>query len=211
MILREVLTKACRFGRAPIRTIGLKLGDRRDWARIVMYEKCLAEIARMAPERLEVLEISEGYAFAQAFRYKRFVGTHFPEFDICRDTIDGAFDLCIADQVFEHIPRPALAARKVFESLRPSGVFLICTPFLIKLHPMPQDNARWSEEGLSRLLQEGGFAAEHICTDSWGNRDYLRAQIDEPDEWPRRGFGSLRNDPKFPVVVWAFARKPVAA
>ena len=91
--------------------------------------------------------------------------------------------------------------------LRAGGTFLITTPFLIKFHPVPRDFWRWTEDGLRLLLERGGFARDAIRTHGWGNRACVRAQLARPDEWPRRGFGSLRNEPDFPVVVWAFARQ----
>jgi hypothetical protein len=40
--------------------------------------------------------------------------------------------------------------------------------------------------------------------DSWGNRACLKANL---LSWRKRGpFGSLENEPDFPVVVWGFAR-----
>jgi len=73
------------------------------------------------------------------------------------------------------------------------------------VHNVPIDCNRWTELGLSYLLQEGGFAQDDIQTASWGNRACVRANF---RRWRKRGFGSLRNEPDFPVMVWAFARKP---
>jgi hypothetical protein len=91
--------------------------------------------------------------------------------------------------------------------VRPGGHFLIATPFLVRYHPSPIDCSRWTPEGLSCLLQEAGFPEAEIQTFAWGNRSCLKANL---SAWRKRGFfGSLRNEPDVPIMVWAYARKPL--
>ena len=90
--------------------------------------------------------------------------------------------------------------------LRPGGHFLVTTPFLIRVHRIPIDCSRWTETGLKCLLVECGFRSESIRTASWGNRACFRGNF------PRLAaylpmLHSLRNEPDFPVVVWALAQK----
>jgi hypothetical protein len=74
------------------------------------------------------------------------------------------------------------------------------------VHRSPTDCTRWTAEGLSYFLQECGFDAAGITTDSWGNRACLKANL---TTWRKRGLlGSLANEPDFPLVVWAFAQRP---
>jgi SAM-dependent methyltransferase len=176
----------------------------RDWPRYVMYEKCGAYIDTMSPENLDVLEVSGG-AFWEKFKFKSFIQTSYPDFDICTDTLDDRFDLIISDQVFGHLLRPWNAARNVHEMLRPGGTFLITTSFMIKLAPHPEDCTRWSETGLKYFLEDAGFDFDSIETGAWGNRDCIKANF---DRWAKLGrFGTLHNEWKFPVTVWAMARK----
>ena len=190
-----------------LRTILNTLGfDTTDWVRVVMYRRCFAFIQTLGPENLDVLEISAGSQWQRAFRFRRFTETQFPEFDICSQTLDSQYDLIIADQVFEHLQWPYRAGRNVFKMLRPGGVFIIATPFLLRVHNAPIDCSRWTEQGLSYLLQECGFPKDGIQTDSWGNRACLIANL---KRWRRYGwYRSLVNEPDYPLVVWAFARKP---
>jgi hypothetical protein len=97
----------------------------------------------------------------------------------------------------------------VYQMLRPGGVFVISTPFLLKIHGYPGDLYRWSEEGIQQLLAIAGFV--DIRTASWGNRKCLRADMTPGLEWTWFNplLHSLRNEPQFPIVVWAFARKSV--
>lgn len=177
---------------------------RQDWARFVMYQNCDAFVEELGPKNLDVLEISGGSHWKK-FTFKSFHQTTYPDFDICEDRLDEKFDLIIADQVFEQILRPWRAVKNVHAMLRPGGVFLIATPFMIKLHPYPEDCTRWSETGLRYFLEEGGFDLDNITTGSWGNRACVRANF---DRWAKLGrFGSLENEWKFPVNVWAIARK----
>jgi SAM-dependent methyltransferase len=182
--------------------IGLSTSD---WVRDEMYRDCFAYIRASNPDRLDVLEISAGNQWKRAFNFRSYSETQFPEFDICSESLPRKFDLIIADQVFEHLPRPAAAARHVFEMLKPGGTFIIATPFLVRVHNVPIDCSRWTETGLSYLLQEAGFDQGNIQTRSWGNRACVKANF---RKWRKRGiFSSMKNEPNFPVMVWAFAKR----
>lgn len=89
-------------------------------------------INALGPAGLKVLEISA--------------------YDICDRPLDDTFDLIIAEQVFEHLLWPYRSARNVHRMLRPGGSFLITTPFLVKIHPVPYDCSRWTETGMKHLL-----------------------------------------------------------
>lgn len=181
-----------------------------DWIRIVMYRSCFDFVKGLGPADLDALEVSAGPQWRRTFHFRSYNETNFPEFDICAGILPSRYDLIIADQVFEHLPHPAQAARNVFEMLKPGGHFIVATPFLVKVHHVPIDCNRWTETGLSFLLQDAGFDQKRIQTHSWGNRACLIANL---KRWRKRGpFGSLRNEPDFPVMVWAFAQKtPIEA
>lgn len=182
--------------------------DTTDWLRVVMYQRCFDFVRSLGPEKLSVLEISAGPQWKRSFRFGRFSETHFPEFDICSQKLQQTFDLIIADQVFEHLPWPYRAGKHVYDMLRPGGYFIICVPFLVRVHGSPIDCSRWTEQGLSYFLQECGFPGDAVRTDSWGNRACVKANF---RSWKRYGwYRSLKNEPGFPVVVWAFAQKPVS-
>ncbi len=194
--------------RMKIKNMAVRIGfDTTDWVRVVMYQECFAFIERIGPETIDVLEISGGNSqWRRRFNFGSYTSTRFPDFDICAEVIDRQFDLIIADQVFEHLAWPMRAGRNVYAMLRGGGYFVIATPFLIRVHEDPIDCSRWTEQGLSYLLQECGFQAPDIKTSSWGNRKCLEANL---SKWRKYGFyRSLANEPDFPVVVWAIARKP---
>jgi SAM-dependent methyltransferase len=179
--------------------------DSTDWLRVVMYRQCFAFIQSIRPETLDTLEISGGPQWRRTFKFRSYTSTEFPEFDICAQVLDRQFDLIIADQVFEHLPWPMRAGRNVYAMLRPGGYFIIATPFLVRVHDVPIDCSRWTQQGLSYLLQECGFLARDIKTYAWGNRKCLKANL---FKWRRYGFyRSLANEPNFPVMVWAISQK----
>lgn len=156
--------------------------------------------------KFSVLEIS-GNKW-QTFEFHKYKSVRYPEFDICSDVLTEKFDLIIAEQVFEHLTKPFRAGTNVFNMLKDGGYFLITTPFLVKIHPSPEDCTRWSRTGIKFFLEECGFALDQIESFSWGNRKCVNANF---RDWipfnPSRH--SLENEEEFPVVIWALARKQV--
>jgi SAM-dependent methyltransferase len=161
----------------------------------------------LRPETLRVLEVSAGPASRwRSMGFHSYEAAEYPAYDVCAGPLRmAAFDLVIAEQVFEHLSDPEAAARSVYEMVRPGGHALITTPFLFKLHDAPIDCTRWTPLGLRVLLDRAGFYQLHVG--SWGNHacvvaNFARSVVYEP----RRH--SLENDPDLPVVVWALARRP---
>ncbi|MBM0204185.1 methyltransferase domain-containing protein [Micromonospora sp. STR1s_5] len=192
--------------RSALKAVGF---DTTDWVRVVMYRRCFEFIRSLGPHELDALEIAAGPQWVRELTFRSYTPTQYPHFDICDDVLDRRFDVIIADQVFEHLKSPRRAAQNVYEMLKLGGHFVITTPFLIRVHESPIDCSRWTETGLSYLLQEAGFLESDIVTESWGNRACVAANF---SRWPKYGWGrSLRNEPNFPVMVWAYARKSVQA
>lgn len=176
------------------------------WTRAVMYEALTEELRRLGSNTMAALEISPG-DFWQTQDFKSYKGVTYPEFDICSQTLPDQFDLIIADQVFEHLLWPYRAARNVYAMLKPGGWFINTTPFLIRIHENPFDCTRWSETGMRYLLAEGGFGLQQIRTASWGNRSCVKANLRHTGWAVLSRWRSLRNDPVYPLVVWAIAQK----
>ncbi len=192
--------------KAAIKKLLERIGyDHRHWTRPYAYRVCTEWLEDLDLANLEVLEISPGQHW-QKLPFKSYLGLDYPEFDICQQKLNQQFDLIIADQVWEHLLWPYRATKNVFEMLRPRGYFLNLTPFLIKVHAVPIDCCRWTELGMKHLLVECGFPLDTVRTGSWGNRACVKANL--RSGFARRGFfGSLKNEPTFPVIVWALARK----
>jgi len=166
-------------------------------------------VATLPSAGLDVLEIS-GTDWRQShLKFRSYKSLAYPEYDICDCPVGVAVcDLLIAEQVFEHIRNPQKAIQNAFAMLRAGGAVLVTTPFLVKVHPAPEDLYRWTETGIRFLLQEAGFT--EIVTGSWGNRRCLIADMTPGMKWTFYNplLHSLENEPQFPVSVWAFGRKP---
>jgi hypothetical protein len=175
------------------------------WARVVMDQNTYDFASRLDTASMDALEISGAKWSMLPFRSFRSV--QYPDFDICNGVLGhSCFDIVFAEQVLEHVRWPFRAVTNVYDMLRPNGWFVVTTPFLLRLHPMPNDCTRWSAEGLRYFLGEAGFNIDMIQTGSWGNRACVKGNFRKWVLWTP-WLHSLRNEPDFPVVVWAFARK----
>lgn len=175
-----------------------------DWSRVIM-NACNNEIVGRLPHaRMDALELSGDYW--KRFSWNTFTDLHFPQFDICLEVYNQEkYDIIFAEQVFEHLKYPYRAARNVWRMLKPGGLFIMTTPFLVKIHGHPIDCTRWTATGMKYFLEEAGFDPEATITESWGNRDCVVANF---DRWVTFSSGMrLDNEADFPVVVWALARK----
>jgi SAM-dependent methyltransferase len=183
------------------------LPGRIHWCRVVMERECDAFADGLDTAALACLEISAGRSRWPKRKWASYKSTAFPGYDLCAAPLAERFDIIIAEQVLEHVPDPQKALDNIFAMLNPGGIALITTPFLIKYHAYPHDYYRWTAGGMRLMLERAGFT--EVTVDSWGNRDCLIADMSDDNSWthydPARH--SLRNDPRFALVVWAFARK----
>ena len=120
-----------------------------------------------------------------------------------------AYRLSVSESTIEKLVRTAKIpkARNVFGMLVPGGRFLVTTPFLLRVHDSPVDCSRWTETGLRYLLAEAGFGLDDTKTGSWGNRACVISNLGRWTRY-RRWLHSLDNEPDYPVVVWALAKRP---
>jgi SAM-dependent methyltransferase len=131
---------------------------------------------------------------------------------------DGAFDVFIADQVLEHVERIWDAAKEVCRVLKPGGLAIMTTPFLLPLHDCPVDCWRITPHGYRVLFPEpewetlsvgqwGGksemiWSYEHTAVAGWLGRP---VSVDEAlRDMP--GYAEPKDD-AYPVVVWWVGRK----
>jgi SAM-dependent methyltransferase len=181
--------------------------DHTQWLRVAQQRAWHAWFAARPIADWHALEISPQGTDTWRLPFRSYSATQFPQFDICRQRLDRQFDVIIADQIWEHLVEPEEAARNVLAMLKPGGHFVLATPFLIRVHGSPHDYSRWTAEGLKRLLTRAGFA-DDVTVGQWGNRKCIAADLRRKDKWSVYGWRrDMRNEPDFPVTVWAFARK----
>lgn len=173
--------------------------------RVELYKAWEAFLSSLRVAELNTLEISPGENSRWAQRgFKTYAAKQYPEFDICSMKTPEQYDLIIADNVFEHLSKPYAAAKNIFQMLKTGGIFLISTPFLIRVHGAPHDFNRWTEDGMRSLLEDAGFPSCSITVGSWGNRKAVKASL---NTFPYVGWRrDLHNEPEFPVMIWAIAR-----
>jgi SAM-dependent methyltransferase len=179
-------------------------GSDTHWSRVVMDRTTAEHVRGLDPAAKDVLEISGDKWREFGFASYRSVG--FPDYDVCARPLDEQFDIIILEQVFEHILYPSRAAKNLWTMLRPGGTLVVTTPFLLCIHDVPIDCSRWTPLGMKYLLAEAGFEPEKMVSGAWGNRACVIANFARWRTW-NRYLHSLKNDPKFPIVVWVFAMK----
>jgi SAM-dependent methyltransferase len=109
------------------------------WCRVVMNQEIEKFIRSLDCPHIDALEIS-GAGSQGKYNFRSYRTVQYPDYDVCRAPLaEEQFDLVIAEQVFEHVLRPDLAAANVYKMLRPGGGFVISTPFLLKVHGAPLD------------------------------------------------------------------------
>ena len=125
------------------------------WCRVVMDRSTEELISGLDYKNFSTLEIS-GTKWRD-FGFKEYTSVFYPELDLCQNTLNEKFDLIIAEQVFEHLQKPYRAGLNVFEMLNANGHFLLTTPFLIKIHPTPDDCTRCHKRALNTFLRSAGL------------------------------------------------------
>ena len=176
------------------------------WLRQVMNRETEKLVEGLNPKSLKVCEIS-GTNWNKPNYFREYLAPSYPEFDICEGVLPERFDLVIAEQVFEHLLWPYRAGRNVYEMLNTGGHLLISTPFLLKIHNHPVDCSRWTERGMKHFLAECGFELDKIQTASWGNKACVKANLGRRWVIYNKAWHSLENDPEYPIVIWALAKK----
>jgi SAM-dependent methyltransferase len=173
------------------------------WGRVTYIEDWKRFLSTLPTTHLSLLEISPGpVSMWREHGWASYTGVQYPTFDIMKETLQDKFDIIIAEQVFEHLRHPYSAARNIHAMLKDDGVFIIATPFMVRVHNEPGDYTRWTELGMAAFLEDTGFVAE---THSWGNEKCIVANF---HRWePFRKGRDLSNQPDLPIHVWAYARK----
>ena len=191
-----------------IKTILLNFGyNTEHLIRHVIRVECKNLIKNKLPKNMSILEISESEYWKSNLTYTKYTSVNYPDFDICENYLNEKFDLIIADNVWEHLKYPYKASKNIQKMLNKDGYFLVIVPFLVRLHEVPIDCTRWTEDGLKYYLEETGFDINNIETGSWGNKKSVISNLRNDDKWTRVGFYSkLNNEKNFPLQVCGLAK-----
>ena len=180
------------------------------WLRIVMNSRTQEFVATLPITSFRALEIS-GDRWKD-LPFQAYQSMPYDQYDVCAGPLSlEQWDIIFLEQVLEHVETPRRALQHIWQMLRHGGYVVVTTPFLIRVHNYPIDCSRWTELGMRNMLIESGFSQAHIETGSWGNAScavWHLFMLGITERYMPR-IHSLKNDPRFPVMVWAFARKEV--
>src|SRR5688572_6193687 len=87
---------------------------------------------------------------------------------------DATFDLVLSTQVLEHCPDPGVYLAEAKRVLRPGGKLLLTTHGMFEEHGCPYDFHRWTQFGLQRIVEAGGFRINCIQKLTTGDRKSTR-------------------------------------
>jgi SAM-dependent methyltransferase len=175
------------------------------WQRLAMNREVDRYIESLDPATRSAAEISGDLHAGR--RWKEYTSLNYPEFDLCAPLSDERrFDVVICEQVLEHVVDPWQGAANLRRLCAPDGHVIVSTPFMIKVHELPEygmlDYWRFTPRGLRLLLERGGLEVESMG--AWGNRQSLVGNIRVWSAY--RPWHSLHDEPDVPLQVWAFAR-----
>lgn len=157
-------------------------------------------VNHLKPSKLDALEIS-GVEYSK-YSWKSYVNYSYPDFDLTNPNSEvREFDVVICEQVLEHVSQPFIAVQTLYKLVKPSGTFIVNTPFLIKLHGMLEDYWRFTPSGMRVLLENSGFT--NIAVHSWGNKKCVKSNLGWRQSF--HFYHSLKNQESVPVMIWAFA------
>ncbi|MFC1856761.1 class I SAM-dependent methyltransferase [Thermodesulfobacteriota bacterium] len=75
---------------------------------------------------------------------------------------DKAFDTVLCTEVIEHCTCPSKVLREIYRVLKSSGCAIISAPFMYPYHDDPVDYYRFTDRGLSHLIENVGLKVVQI-------------------------------------------------
>jgi ubiquinone/menaquinone biosynthesis C-methylase UbiE len=76
---------------------------------------------------------------------------------------DSKYDLVLLTQVLEHVPEPRLVLQEIHRVLKPGGALWLSAPLFFEEHDIPYDFYRFTQYGLTHLLNTTGFNIEKLA------------------------------------------------
>jgi SAM-dependent methyltransferase len=92
----------------------------------------------------------------------------YPEVDIVCDLTqtnpfrDASLDAILLMNVLEHVYDAHALLESLAKMLKPGGVLVIAIPFLVKMHQVPVDFARYTHYSLQRFAADHGLEISHL-------------------------------------------------
>jgi len=124
-----------------------------------------------------VLEISGNTPEWKPF-FKLWQGTVYPQTDAHNlPHKDNTFSAVIVNQVLEHVRKPWVVMKEVHRVRKPGGIAIVSSPFMYQVHLEPEDNWRFTIDGLKILCED--FSKVRL-EGKTGNPSLIKYLIDNP-------------------------------
>jgi len=89
---------------------------------------------------------------------------------------DNQFDMIMCFNVLEHIYNYQNTVKESWRVLKPGGIFVGSTPFLINFHPDPNDYFRYTHQAIRRIFENNGFKNQQMIYLGFGPGSAALAQ-----------------------------------
>lgn len=193
--------------------------DVHDVIRVGMYKTLAETLPGLLPQNVtqgepEALCISGSWFLTRlAAPRSKVTDARYPEVDVLSlPYLDDTFDLVVTDQVLEHVGGdPFRAVEECRRVLKPGGIAIHATPFLIQIHGYPSDYWRFTPQALVLLcrnhggvLASGSSGSRYLWLLSW--LGLFEQRVPKASWHPYRKL-ALKNEPEFPSCTWIVARK----
>jgi SAM-dependent methyltransferase len=131
-----------------------------------------AQVGQLDPQAL-ILDVGAGRGdFADIFDqhpyYLALDVYPYPEIDIVCDLSqanpfrNASLDAILLMNVLEHVYAPHDLLAALAAMLKPGGVLIVAIPFLVKMHQVPLDYARYTHYALQRFAPDHGLEITHL-------------------------------------------------
>jgi SAM-dependent methyltransferase len=177
-----------------------------------MYDR-LKTFRPVHDSHAEALSISHSEFLCRLMGFETITAADYPSVDLLGLPYpDASFDAVCADQVLEHVEGdPFRAIDETFRVLKPGGLAVHTTCFLLDRHGHPHDFWRYTPNGLRLLASRHG---EILDADGWGHPLVLPLSamgvkyVPVPHaKWHPLHWLATANHPAWPMVTWVVARK----
>lgn len=199
----------------------LKGPGKKQWwiTRLAMYRALEGKLSHIDSETTNVLAISNSEWFARdtlGLLKSKVTKADYPTHNLVdlNKISDSEYDICVSDQVLEHIEGDPFKAFSESARVVRSGGYVCHTTCLInEIHGSPSDFWRFTPDALRLLARASGLTVEMVG--GWGNREAVgimnsALRYEKIPEDPANPVYQLamRSDPDWPISVWILARKP---
>lgn len=183
--------------------------------RYTMYERLGTVLDEWPNKRGSVLSISHSVHLAgvMGIHPTEVVNTSYPEVNLTSLPYESdRFDFVVADQVLEHVEgSPEAAIEECRRVLKPGGLVVQTTCFMVPRHAYPSDFWRFTPDALALLCRN---FSRVLAADGWGNPfAFLISSLGlhmEPvphAKWhPMHKLATFQH-PDWPVSTWVVAQK----